>query len=169
MGYCTQTNLVGRYGEREILNLSDKGSGTENPHSDTIDSARVQLAIDDATAEIDMYLSKCYSISAIRNLYLASKTVPRLVTMACEIARYKLYDTQKVEDTNSDSEVYRRYKNTVRDLQNICDGNLLDSDGNVIDRPCVDGMRISVAKKCNIVPNLGCNSSHLCRSDEGLE
>lgn len=78
MPYCTQADLIERFGEAEITQLSDRaGEGT-------LDSAVVASAIDDADAEIDGYLSGRYALP------LAS--VPAvMVRLACDIARYYLF------------------------------------------------------------------------------
>lgn len=78
MPYCTRQDLIDRYGETEILQLTDRdGIGV-------IDDTVVTRAIDDAGAEIDGYLAGRYR--------LPLATVPRLITsVACDLARYHLY------------------------------------------------------------------------------
>ena len=82
MPYCTQADLVDRFGEAEIFALARDESGT------AIDTAVVERACDDASGEIDGYVS-----AAGYNVPLSP--VPKIVIAnACDIARYRLYDEQ---------------------------------------------------------------------------
>ena len=78
MSYCTQADLIERFGTAEITQLSDRaGLGT-------LDSAVIEGAIADADAEIDGYLSGRYALPLIN--------VPLVMTrIACDIARYWLF------------------------------------------------------------------------------
>lgn len=105
MNYCTQDDLTDRYGERELVQLTDDtGRGV-------IDSVKLDRAIADAGAEIDGYLSARY------RLPLAS--VPQAVTrLACDIARHQLYDDAVPEH------VRQRYEDAVRTLRAISRGEV---------------------------------------------
>ncbi len=78
MPYATLQDLVDRYGEDELIQLTDDaGAGT-------VDVARVDRALADATNEINGYLSTNYQIPLT--------TVPDLVALWCvNIARYRLW------------------------------------------------------------------------------
>jgi phage gp36-like protein len=92
--YCTQADLVKRYGEDEILELTDRA------RSGLIDAAIVASAISDAKNEIDSYLATRYELP------LAS--VPAMLNPVCsDIARYYLY-----EDRITDH-VENRYKDRI--------------------------------------------------------
>jgi phage gp36-like protein len=101
--YCTQVDLIERFGEAEITQLSDRaGLGT-------LDSAVVGGAIDDADAEIDGYLSGRYALP------LAS--VPTvMVRLACDISRYYLFG-HDVTDL-----VRERYEQAIGYLVKIATG-----------------------------------------------
>jgi len=103
MAYATVADLVARYGEQEIIQLTDRaGTGV-------IDAAVANAALADATAEIDAYLSRRWQLP------LAS--TPALIRqLCCEIARYRLW-----EDQASD-EVRRRYEDAVRLLRDLAAG-----------------------------------------------
>lgn len=103
MPYCTQADLIERFGEAEITQLSDRaGLGT-------LDSAVVDGAIDDADAEIDGYLSGRYALP------LAS--VPAvMVRLACDISRYYLFG-HDVTDL-----VRERYEQAIGYLVKIATG-----------------------------------------------
>jgi phage gp36-like protein len=79
MPYITPSGLVARYGETELVQLTDvMGDGA-------MDSARVDQAIADADALIDAYLAG--------RVALPLDPVPAILTrIAGVIARYTLYD-----------------------------------------------------------------------------
>ena len=76
MSYATPADMLARYGEATMVGLSDL------TRRGVIEEATVQLALDDATAEIDGYLNR------YRRPYAP---VPRILTVyCCDIARYRL-------------------------------------------------------------------------------
>ena len=76
MSYATPADMLARYGEATMIGLSDL------ERRGVIDDATVQMALDDATAEIDGYLNRYRRPFA---------TVPRILTVyCCDIARYRL-------------------------------------------------------------------------------
>jgi phage gp36-like protein len=104
--YATQSDLVTRFGDTELIQLTDR-QGTVGE----IDSAVVDRALLDADAEIDGYLAARYALP------LAS--VPRLVLgAACDIARYRLYDDRATE------QVTRRYEDAIKLLKLIAEGKV---------------------------------------------
>lgn len=123
MTYASQQDLVDRFGEPELVQLTDIGEVTEGGIvSDVLDRA-----LEDADAEIDGYLESRY------RLPLAS--VPRLlVGMAADIARYKLYRDAVP------AVVERRYKDAVKILENIAAGKVsLGRDSDAAPAPVTDG------------------------------
>lgn len=100
--YCTEQSLIVRFGEQELIQLSDRYN------TGVIDSGVVALAISDATAKINGYL-------ALYPLPLA--VIPDgFERMACDIARYYLYD-DAVPD-----QVRRRYDEAVTYLAAVASG-----------------------------------------------
>lgn len=78
MSYCTQADLIKRFGEAEITQLSDRAGEGD------LDSAVIAGAIADADAEIDGYLSGRYA--------LPLANVPAVMSrLACDISRYYLF------------------------------------------------------------------------------
>ncbi|MDD9911653.1 MAG: DUF1320 domain-containing protein [Alphaproteobacteria bacterium] len=76
MTYATQADLQDRYGENELISLT-------NPVGDTIDTTKVDRALADTKALIDAHLTK---------FQLPLNEVPSLLeNLACNIARYYLY------------------------------------------------------------------------------
>lgn len=116
--YCTLEELIAAFGEPEIRQLSDRN----RPPAGAVDPVVVNSAIDDAVAEINMYLEG-------RGL-LPLKTVPEtLRRMCCDIARYYLY-----QNPRDDSPVSTRYRQRVKQLEGIANGKLslgLDKAGEV--------------------------------------
>tara|TARA_R110002049_G_scaffold190570_2_gene359255 strand:+ start:21691 stop:22101 length:411 start_codon:yes stop_codon:yes gene_type:complete len=106
MPYCTQADLIERFGEAELLALARDETGT------AIDTAVVERACDDASGEIDGYVS-----AAGYTVPLA--TVTRIITAyACDIARYRLYDEHASE------QVQKRYDDAVKFLVRVANGTV---------------------------------------------
>ena len=75
--YANKDDLVQRYGEKEIIQLTDRD------RAGVIDDVVLDRAILDASARIDGYLAA----------YLPLTTVPAaLIRVCCDIAHYYLYD-----------------------------------------------------------------------------
>lgn len=168
MAYCTEDDLVGRFGGKEIMQLSDKGDA-DGVRTGEIDSDRVQLAIEDASSEIDSYLAACYDVASVHTLVEdESVTIPTLVRLCCDIARYRMYDSLPLNTEASTSEPHRRYKAAINELLSICSIVLLDSNGESVQQVGGSGNMVAVAKSCNLIPNQGCNSGCVCDPDNGL-
>lgn len=105
MGYATKSDLITRFGDDELTQLTDRvGAGAA-------DAAAVARALTDAEAEIDGYLAARY------RLPLAS--VPPLLTrLACDLARYRLWSDLASE------EVRRRYEDARRLLESLASGRV---------------------------------------------
>lgn len=106
MPYCTQADLVDRFGEDELLALARDETGT------AIDTAVVERACDDASGEIDGYVSAAgYPVPL--------SPVPRIVIAnACDIARYRLYDE------HASDQVQKRYDDAVKFLRSVSRGDV---------------------------------------------
>lgn len=105
MTYATQADLVERFGETEIAQLTDRDNGA------VIDATVVARALADADAEIDGYLAARYA--------LPLATAPALLTrLAADIARYRLYDERTTEA------VRQRYQDATRMLDRIAAGTV---------------------------------------------
>jgi phage gp36-like protein len=97
--------MVQRFGEPELLHLTDAG------RTGSIDATIVSMALDDATAEVDSYLSSVLSAPL-------TTTPVILVSVTCDVARYRLYSgiggqTEQVKD---------RYDAAVRWLRDVSAG-----------------------------------------------
>lgn len=105
MTYATQQDMIDRFGEPEIIQLTDNGP----TRTGAIVVDALTRAFEDADAEINGYLAGRYTLP------LAS--TPRVILgIACDMARYRLY-TDAVPEV-----VARRYKDAVALLGNISKG-----------------------------------------------
>lgn len=105
MTYASQQDLINRFGERELIELTDRSA------SGLIDDSVVAVALSDADHEVDSYLYLRYDLPL-------SPVPPLLVRLGADIARYRLYD-----DAVSD-EVRNRYEDAVALLKRLADGTV---------------------------------------------
>lgn len=82
--YATVSDMIARFGETQILRLSNP----ENRETEIVDEAKVNIALGDASVLIDGY---------IRGRYLVPIAVPPadIVRATCILARYDLSDTER--------------------------------------------------------------------------
>ncbi len=104
MPYCTKQDMIDRFGQSELVDLTDRAD------LGVIDDTVLTRAIDDASAEIDSYLSGRYE--------LPLDNVPSvLVRFACNMARYHLYDEGASEQVN------KNYDGAVKFLRAVSKGD----------------------------------------------
>ncbi|MBL1321514.1 MAG: DUF1320 domain-containing protein [Methylophaga sp.] len=129
MTYCTQQNLIDRYGNQELLLIIDRDQ------DGTLDSAIIDLAIADAAAEIDSYLATVYTLPL-------SSTPAVLTIYACDIARYRLYDDRTTD------EVKDRYEKAIKWLTKVAEGKVTlgDTGGQDSDSSHATTVRQGVSK-----------------------
>lgn len=106
MNYCTQQDLITRYGQDELIQLSDK-----QQNLGVIDESVVAAAIADADSLIDGYVGSRFPNQV--NPYPRS-----LVRISCEIARYYLYENIVPDDVKD------RYNEAVKSLKAISKGEI---------------------------------------------
>jgi phage gp36-like protein len=104
--YCTLDDLVKRFGEDELLDLAHDETGQ------AVDQAVVDRAIEDATGEMDGFISAA-------GYPVPMDPVPLIVTAYCaDIARYRLYDDRATE------QVRKRYEDAVKFLRSVSRGDV---------------------------------------------
>jgi len=105
MAYCTQQNMIDRFSEQDLIQLTDRDQ------TGSIDATVLSAAIDDATGTIDAYLGTRYTLP------LAS--VPVVLTrICCDIANYLLYGNEAPEG------VADRHSAAIEFLQAVAKGDL---------------------------------------------
>jgi phage gp36-like protein len=94
VSYATKQNLIDRFGQEELVRLTDRTNRPPNAIDDTV----VQQALDDADGEINGYLKSA-------GLATPLAPVPSvLVLKACAIARYFLHKDKATEKVRTDYE-----------------------------------------------------------------
>jgi len=133
VAYVTQQNLIDRFGEKELIQLTDR----TNLPATTIDATVVAAAIGDAEKLADSYMAKRYA--------LPLNPVPDvLVPVVANIARYNLHS----EYAEKDSAVTRNYKDAVAWLKDVASGIVqLEADGVASDQPASGQVQISAPDK----------------------
>jgi phage gp36-like protein len=120
MIYATAQDLIDRFGERELVELTD-------PDLEVVQTAKVARAIDDAQAYMDSFLARVYALPltgcvkpapVVGNPHATELVAPpQLTRIAVDVARYYLY-----KDFAPENEVYLRYKAAEKELMAIADG-----------------------------------------------
>jgi phage gp36-like protein len=91
MGYATQADMIARYGETELIQLTD-----DHAVPGMIAAEVVASALADADAVIDSHL-----VGGGYTLPLAT-AYPILIKTACALARYSLYRAERPEAVQAD-------------------------------------------------------------------
>lgn len=121
MAYATVDDMIRRFGEREMIELTDR----INLRPEGLGKDIIVQAIADADAAIDGYVGKVYRLPLRGCAKPPAKPgaapqyvpPPQLTRLSCDLARYYLYD-----DLAPEAEVYRRYKNALKELDAIAAG-----------------------------------------------
>lgn len=121
MKYATIQHLVDRFGELEIIELTDPD------HLASVQPAKAERALEDAQSYADGFVGRvfrlplagCKKPAPVPDNQYAVEYVPppQLTRIVCDVARYYLYD-----DLAPEHEVVQRYKAAERELQLIADG-----------------------------------------------
>jgi len=104
MLYCSKQGLIDRFSEDELIQLTDRDS------LGIINDEVLNRAIEDASTEMDSYLSR---------FNFTVDTLPKsLEPLACNIARYNLYDDAP------DEHITNRYNNAIKFLKSVNKGEI---------------------------------------------
>lgn len=103
MPYATSQDLIDRFGEDELIQLTDRAN------AGLIDATVVDRALADADAKIDSHVGTRYALP------LAAPQ-PALLPIACAIARFYLYGNRVTED------VRLAYRDAERFLESVATG-----------------------------------------------
>jgi len=107
MAYAVVSDLVARFGERELIQLTDRST----PPADQIDPTVAQPALDAASSIVDGYVAAKYALPL-------SAAPPLLTDIACDIARFRLYSDQAPEI------VIKRHDAAIAQLKSIARGEI---------------------------------------------
>lgn len=108
MPYTSRPLLEERFGLDELIQRTDKFV----PYTGAVVDSVLDRAIADADAEIDGYVGARYALP------LPDPVPPVLVPIACDIARYRLFDDSVTEI------VRQRYEDAIARLKDIAAGRL---------------------------------------------
>lgn len=120
MAYCTKQDLIDRFGERELIELTDR----VNKPVSTINEITVLKALDDAQSFANGYLAKAIA--------LPLDPVPdALNKIVADIARYYLHG----KSAEKDGAVARNYGEAVTFLRDVSRGLVVLVENNVTPPP----------------------------------
>jgi len=119
MDYATADDMLARFGEAELIALTDKADNAQ------IKPERIERALGDAQAFVDGYLGQTYQLPLAgcakptgNPARPVERVAPPLLTrIVCDVARYYLYD-----DLAPEHEVARRYGQASGTLGDIALG-----------------------------------------------
>ena len=121
MRYATVQDMLDRFSQTELMQLTD-------PDTDSVNAARIETKLDDAQSVIDGRIGSVYQLPLLgcAKPIITPGTAPeyvsppQLVRIACDLARFWLRDA-----VQEDSDVYRRYKAAMVELNDIAVGKAL--------------------------------------------
>lgn len=118
MIYATRQDMTQRYGERELIDLTDRDDTGQ------IGMTVLNRALEDAGATVDGYIGKLYRLPlqgclkpALPGGAATYVSPPALTRITCDLARYYLYT-----DLPDEHEVSRRHKAVMAELMLLATG-----------------------------------------------
>lgn len=117
MSYATIQQLTERYGESALRMMTD-------PDAQSINTPAAQQALDDASEEINFWISKRYVLPLATTLQTdapAAESVV-LVRCCCDIAAYRLQTLRTADDIK---DARQRYEDALKLLKSIAQGEAL--------------------------------------------
>ena len=108
MRYATHQDMIDRFGEEGLIERTDRA----DPPTGKIDTRVLDKALSDAADMIDGYLAGRYALPL-------TATAPLLIQIACDLARYDLYD-----DLPPD-QIVKRWETAILNLEKIADGKIV--------------------------------------------
>lgn len=107
MSYATKASMIARFGEAEVIALTDRSN------LGVIDDAILTGALAEADAEIEPYLAPRHKLP------LAS--VPKILAgFAADITRYRLCGA----DVTETDDIRNRYKDAIRFFEHVASGKI---------------------------------------------
>lgn len=109
MAYATVQDMLDRFQADELGELDPMDPEPETRTADATGYPRVTTALGDASAEIDASLSPLYALP------LEGGPWPLLRRLACDLARYELYDAAPTEAVASRAKASREMLKMIRE------------------------------------------------------
>lgn len=117
MIYATAPDMTARYGEREMIELTDLDLLA-------VQLPRLELKLADAQAFADGFIARVYRLPldgctkpSVTPGVIERVCPPQLTRIVCDVARYYLYD-----DLAPEHEVYLRFKAAEKELLAMAEG-----------------------------------------------
>ncbi len=118
MSYASPQDVINRYPNRDLVQLSN-----EDPTATAVDTAALQQALTDASAEIDGYLGGRFTLPLTDPPQVLNR-------LACDIAMYRLQTLRPLHDL---ADARKRYEDATAMLTKVAAGELtlgIATDGN---------------------------------------
>jgi phage gp36-like protein len=109
VGYATTDDMIARYPNRDLVQLSN-----EDPTQTSVNTAALQLALSDASAEIDSYLESRFALPLNDPPVVLNR-------LACDIAMYRLQSLRPLHDL---ADARKRYEDAVELLVRVAKGEV---------------------------------------------
>jgi phage gp36-like protein len=109
VSYASPNDRIARYPNRDLVQLSN-----EDPTETTVNSATLQQALSDASAEIDGYLESRFALPL-------NDPPAVLQRLACDIAMYRLQSLRPLHDV---ADARKRYEDAVELLVRVAHGEV---------------------------------------------
>lgn len=115
MQYATAQDLIDRFGELELIQLTD-------PEQQAVNNDKLDIKLGDAHALVDGCLARVFRLplrGCAKPVGASTEYVapPQLTRITCDVARYYLYT-----DVAPEHEVAMRFKQATNELAAIADG-----------------------------------------------
>lgn len=127
MTYATLQNLIDRFGEVELIQLTDR------QNLGIVDATVVSRALSDADARINGYLAVRYALP------LSVPLPTELERLACDIARYALHEERVTEI------VGKRYEDAIALLRDVASGRAELGLNNTANKPASSSLAVMSA------------------------
>lgn len=108
MAYAVKQDMIDRYGEEQLIQLTDRAAEP----LDEIDDGILAAALANASAEINAYAAKRYRVPV-------APTPPLLRNVCCTLAYYELHRGRYAEETRA------AYDDAQRALTHISNGTIV--------------------------------------------
>jgi phage gp36-like protein len=123
--YAVEQDMIDRFGLEELIQTTDKAETQTN----AVVTARINAAIADAEAELNLILSCCYDLRTIKAVYDAGNEIEILKHWTCYITRKHLY----TDFENGENQVTRDYKDYEEEIKKTCEcSDLYDDEFNLV-------------------------------------